>query len=122
MSAGSARYLIWCAKTFSSPFPGRHARDGRGVGGQRDRRQRALADDDRVHELDGHVLRVRARRARAEDEELAALVEPQRHRMRGAGDLLGLVGELTARAGPALERRGATPRGSLRRPLLGCHD
>jgi hypothetical protein len=59
-----------------------------------------------VHELDGHVLRVRARRAGAEHDELSALVEPQRHRVRRAGDLLSAVREIPARTGPALEGRG----------------
>ena len=50
--------------------PGSHTQlepappSGAALAGQAERRQRALADDHRVHELDRHVARVRARRRR----------------------------------------------------------
>lgn len=70
---------------------GRDAGDRRHVGRERDSGQRALPHDDRVHELDGDVLRIGARPAGAEDHELAAPVEPDRHlmaRCRNSGCLL----------------------------------
>jgi hypothetical protein len=59
-----------------------------------------------MHELDRDVLSVSGCRSGREDEQLAALVEPQRHRVCGTGDLLGLPGELAPRTGPALEGHG----------------
>ncbi len=52
MSSGSAASASW-------------RRQRAALGRQRERRQRALADDHRVHELDRHVAGVRARRRRA---------------------------------------------------------
>ena len=52
MSPGSASSASWCGGVAA-------------LGGQPDRRQRALADDHRVDELDGDVARVRARGGRA---------------------------------------------------------
>ena len=92
----------------------RHAGDGGDVGGQRDRRERALADDHGMDELDGDVLRVRARPAGAERDQLPALVEPHGHGVAGIGHRPGLVGEVPDRCfaqleqapGPAVARRG----------------
>ena len=47
---------------------------------QGDGRQRALANDDRMHELDGHMLGVRRRTARAEDEQAPAPLKTPGHR------------------------------------------
>src|SRR5215471_21192379 len=55
------------------------------IGRQRDGRERALADDHRVDELDRYMLGVRARAAGAEHDELAAPVEADRHGMTGSG-------------------------------------
>ena len=82
--------------------------------------KRPLADDDRVHELDGEVLRVRRRRTRAEDDQLPATGEPAGHGVAGPGDQLGVRAERPARRLPALEelrgRRhpGTVPRAAYR--------
>ena len=62
----------------------------------RDRRQGALADDHRVHELDGGVSCVGRRRAGPERDQRAAAREVARHRMTGAGQALGLALEEAA--------------------------
>ena len=72
--------------------------DERGLRGERaplarepDRGQRPLADDHRVHELDGHVARVRARAGRrAQRDEAAAAREALGHAMAQPREPLGL--------------------------------
>jgi hypothetical protein len=66
----------------------------RDISGQRDRRQRTLAHDDRVNELDYDVLRVRAGCPVAEHDEGAATVEANGHRVASSGDRCGIVGQL----------------------------
>ena len=68
------------------------------VGGQRDRGQRPLAHDHRVHELHRDVLRVRAGPAGAEHHQLAALVEADRHGVTGLGHRVGLGGQVASGA------------------------
>jgi hypothetical protein len=67
-----------------------------------DRRQRALADDDRVHELDRNVARIRARRRRAtERDQAAAAGEALGHPVTHAREPVGLrVEEVAIRACP----------------------
>jgi hypothetical protein len=60
---------------------------------QVERRQRALADDHRVHELHGHVLRVGGAGAATEREQPAAVQEALRHRLTGRGQAVGLARE-----------------------------
>ena len=62
------------------------------LGGERKRGQRALADDHRVHELDRHVARVRARRrVVAEREQPPAAGEALGHAVAQPRDPLGLA-------------------------------
>ncbi len=76
------------------------------IRGKRDGGQRALADDHRVHELHGHVLRVGAGRADAEDDQLAAPVESHRHGVTGRRYILRVGGQVTHRRVPAVEKLG----------------
>ena len=78
-----------------------------------ERRQRPLADDHRVHELDGDVARVGARRRRrAEREQPAAAREALRHRVAQLRQPLGLGREealvgLDARGQQRVDAAGA---------------
>ncbi len=76
---------------------------------QRDRRQRPLADDHRVHELDSDVARIRARgRRAAERDQPPTAREPLRHRMAEPRQPLGLGAEEPAvrlASRPGSERR-----------------
>src|SRR5438477_8009673 len=71
----------------------RDRREQRGVGGQRERRQRAPLFEDRVAELHRHVLGVGGAAAVAHDVEPAAALEGRRHRARQGLDALGLHAE-----------------------------
>ena len=72
-----------------------------------DRRQRPLADDHRMDELDGHVADVRARRGRAaERDQPAAAREALGHPVAEPRDPLGLAPRRRPRS-PASERRAA---------------
>src|SRR5438105_3337035 len=71
----------------------RDRREQRGVGGQRERRQRAPLLEDRVAELHRHVLGVGGAAAVAHDVEPAAALEGRRHRARQGLDALGLHAE-----------------------------
>ena len=75
-----------------------------GLAGQPEGRQRALAHDDRVHELDGDVARVRARRrGRADGHEPAVAREALGHAMAQARQARHAVGRVEPLAGlPAL--------------------
>ena len=87
------------------------------VGGQRDGRQRALADDHRVDELHRDVLRVGARPAGAEHHQLAAAVEPHRHGVAGRGDRAGLAGQVARGLAAQLEQAaGRSAVGTAPRP------
>jgi hypothetical protein len=83
-----------------------HAGHGRRVGRERERGQRPLADDDRVHELDREVLGVGGGPAVAEHDQLAAAREPHRHVVTGGGDQLGVVGEQPSGYGPVAHGLG----------------
>ena len=72
-----------------------------------DRRQRTLADDHRMNELDRDVARVRARGGRAaEGHQPPAPREPLRHQMAEAGEPLSLrAEELTVGLASSVDRR-----------------
>ena len=80
------------------------AQDRAGLAGQPQGRQRALAHDDRMHELDGHVARVRARRGgRADGHEPAVAREALGHAMAQAREPRDSVRRVEPLAGlPAL--------------------
>src|SRR5579875_3891770 len=59
--------------------PGQSLTERRAVIGQRDGRQGALANNDRVHKLDGNVLSIGRARAIAEGQESSTLVKTTRH-------------------------------------------
>jgi hypothetical protein len=86
-----------------APAP-RDAHERRGVGDQGQGGQRPLADDDRVHELDRHVLGVGGGAAVAEGQELAAAGEALRHGVAGAGDALGVLRKVESRLAALVER------------------
>ncbi len=75
---------------------------------QRDRGQRTLADDHRVHELHGDVTRIRARRRRdPERDQLPPAREALGHLVAQAREALGLeLEELAVGGGTPLEQRG----------------
>ena len=86
MSPGRPSTRIWCANTSAMPAVLATPVTVAHVAGQRQRRQRALAHDDRMHELDRDMLRVGARAAVAEDEQGSAVLEPRGHGAAGIGD------------------------------------
>jgi hypothetical protein len=86
----------------SGPSGNTHQR-GR-VSHQRQRRQRTLADDDGVHELDGDMLGIGGRATVAEGQQLAAAQEPDGHVMACVGEAVGGTGQRGASGLPARER------------------
>ncbi len=75
--------------------------------------QRPLADNDRVHELDGDVLRIGGLRARAEHQQRPAGLEAARHGQTRLRDTAGLRleeagGNLDAPLEPAVHQRTAS--------------
>jgi hypothetical protein len=83
-----------------------HAHQRRGVAHEGEGRQSALADDDRVDELDRDVLGVGGRRAVAEHEQAPAAQEARCHVATGEGQGGGVVGEREHRRLTAKERAG----------------
>src|SRR5439155_21404342 len=72
---------------------------------QRERRQRTLADQHRVHELDGDVCCVAGFGAVAEDEQPSATLKALRHLQAGARQTVGL--EIEKRRGDVAREREA---------------
>src|SRR6266850_5632363 len=86
--------------------PVRNARYSRNVVSQRNRWERPLANDHRMHKFDSHMLRISTRTAVAKHDQFATAMKPLSHRMTRARNPLGIFSEI--------EGRRAAPRQMMR--------
>jgi hypothetical protein len=101
---GAAQHVDLVGVDPVEPLAGGDAHQGRGVAGEGEGGEGALAHDDRVDELDGDVLGVGGAGAVAENQQPPTSGEPVGHVAAGHAQRLGLLGQRLDRRGTARER------------------